>query len=62
MTDCSELLALGVTQPGSYWLDFSGTRNLSRATLTYCEDGWTYILNRGQYGNPKDVRPFTCHL
>ena len=55
VTDCGQLWALGVTQPGSYWLDFTGTRNISRATLTYCSGGMTYILKRGQYGNSATV-------
>ena len=54
LQDCYELHKSGLSEPGEYWIDPTGRRELHSATRVQClEDGWMTILNRGQYGNPE---------
>lgn len=52
-TDCSELGQLGIKSDGVFYIDPSGQRKTERGIRVYCENGWTYILKRGQYKNGK---------
>eukprot|EP00095_Tigriopus_kingsejongensis_P010500 snap_masked-scaffold436_size171858-processed-gene-0.19 protein:Tk10500 transcript:snap_masked-scaffold436_size171858-processed-gene-0.19-mRNA-1 annotation:"achain tachylectin 5a from tachypleus tridentatus (japanese horseshoe crab)" len=54
LSDCLELQKAGQLTPGEYHIDPSGQRDMSQAFPVYCEDGWTYVLRRGQHGNPED--------
>ena len=64
VTDCLQLKALGVQAYGAYHLDFTGSRELSKAAPVYCYDGWTVILKRGAYGQnaPVDVSKQTRRI
>ncbi len=55
--DCSELERLGFTNPGAYFLDPTGNRDVKTAILAHCHQGWTYILKRDQGDN---VDPVSC--
>ena len=50
--DCNDVYKQGFTAPGVYEIDWSRD-GLGRSKV-YCKDRWTYLLVRGQYGNPED--------
>ena len=53
--DCAETYNTGRSLPGLYLIDPSGQGKSSLGVEVYCEDGWTYILKRGQHNNAKVV-------
>lgn len=61
MKDCSELYAAGYVAPGRYIVDPTGQRDYRRAVHVDCEEGWTYILKRGESykyeGDPVVITP-----
>ena len=50
LSDCSEIVRLKRNKKGVYTMDYTHTdrRDLARDVLCE-EDGWTVILNRGQF-------------
>ena len=48
--DCAEIFDSGYKGAGSYLIDPTGSRNENWAVEVWCQDRWTYILNRGQHG------------
>ena len=56
MRDCAETFQNGRKEPGVYLIDPSGQKKSSFGIRVYCENGWTYILKRGQHGNEKVMR------
>ena len=51
LTDCFELYFNGFVTGGVYEIDPTGQRDSKNAIIVYCNMGWTFLLNRGQYGN-----------
>ena len=52
LANCLELQLAGYAGEGVYWIDPSGQERWDWARQVKCKEGWTYILTRGQYGNP----------
>ena len=48
--DCAEIYDAGYKGAGVYLIDPTGNRNEKWANEVWCQDRWTYILNRGQHG------------
>lgn len=53
--DCFELYHNGFITEGVYEIDVSGNRDPTNTIAVYCNMGWTFLLNRGQYGNSKVI-------
>ena len=46
VSDCSELYSLGFTREGQYDIQVDG-----QTVKAFCQNSWTIILKRGQFGN-----------
>ena len=51
MTNCLELYIAGAKKEGIFEIDPTGSRSNENSFQVYCKQGWTYILQRGQFGN-----------
>ena len=48
LKDCSEVFHAGFQQAGRYELDPTGNRLENQTTQLYCEDSWTWVLERNE--------------
>ena len=47
--DCADLKQLGIEASGTYEIG----RTIDSLQKVFCKNGWTVIMHRGQYGNPR---------